>query len=111
VEERVVDGGPGLAEWGRAQVPVWADLVRGRAQVVPQVVEGGAAPEPVAVVDAVDDMELIDTAWSSVAGDSGLPRARLTVSGGKDELRSHYQVQEVGAACVSAALLAASALA
>src|SRR3974390_630953 len=55
VVERVVDGGPGLAESGRAQVPVWADLGRGCAQVVPQVVEGGAPPEPVAVVDAVYD--------------------------------------------------------
>src|SRR5262252_369026 len=55
VEERVVAGDPGLAEPGRAQVPVRADLGRGRPQVVPQVVEGRAAPEPVAVVDAVDD--------------------------------------------------------
>src|SRR5689334_3647959 len=55
VELRVVAGGPGFAETRCAQIPVWADLGRGRAQVMPQVVERGPAPEPVAVVDAVDD--------------------------------------------------------
>src|SRR5262249_47547428 len=53
VEERVVAGDPGPAEPGRAQVPVRADLGRARAQVLPQVVEGRAAPEPVAVIHAV----------------------------------------------------------
>jgi hypothetical protein len=61
--------------------------------------------------DDRDGTELIDSAWWSVAGESGLPRARLTVSGRRNVLRSHHRTQEVGVACVSAALLAASALA
>ena len=55
VEGRVVAGVPGLAQPGSAEVPVGADLARDRAQVVPQVDDRRAPPEPVAVVDAVDD--------------------------------------------------------
>ena len=43
-----------LAQPGRAEVPVGADLAADGPQVVPQVGERGAPPEPVAVVDAVD---------------------------------------------------------
>src|SRR5579863_2104070 len=55
VELRVVPRVPGFAEPRGTQVPVRADLGRGGTQVMPQVVERRAAPEPVAVVDAVDD--------------------------------------------------------
>src|SRR3954447_22527623 len=55
VEGREVPGVPRLAQPRRAQVPVRADLARGGAQVVPEVGDRGPAPEPVAVVDAVDD--------------------------------------------------------
>src|SRR3954452_21646618 len=55
VERRDVAGVPGLAQPGGAQVPIRADLAGDRAQVVPEVDDRGAAPEPVAVVDAVDD--------------------------------------------------------
>src|SRR5262245_37222634 len=55
VEVREVAGVPGPAEPGGAQVPVGADLARDGAQVVPEVDDRGAPPEPVAVVDAVDD--------------------------------------------------------
>src|SRR4051794_20148054 len=55
VEARMVARVPGLPQPGRAQVPVGSDLAGDVAQVVPEVVDGGAPPEPVAVVDAVDD--------------------------------------------------------
>src|SRR3954471_8316754 len=55
VEARVVARVPGLPQSGRAQVPVGSDLAGDVAQVVPEVVEGGAPPEPVAVVYAMDD--------------------------------------------------------
>ena len=55
VEARPVARVPGLAEPRRAQVPVRADLARRRTQVAPEVVDRRATPEPVAVVDAVDD--------------------------------------------------------
>ena len=54
VEGREVARVPGLAESRGAQVPVGADLARHGAQVVPEVDDRRAAPEPVAVVDAVD---------------------------------------------------------
>src|SRR5262249_40211802 len=46
---------PCLAESGRAQVPVRTDLPRHLAQVASEVFDRRAAPEPVAVVDDVDD--------------------------------------------------------
>src|SRR4051794_32249777 len=46
---------PALAQPWRGEVPVGAYLARHRAQVLTQVLEGGTPPEPVAVVDAVDD--------------------------------------------------------
>src|SRR6185437_16326837 len=54
VELREVARVPGFAEPRGAQVPVRADLAGGGAQVAPQVVERRAAPEPVAVIDAVN---------------------------------------------------------
>src|SRR5829696_9972368 len=54
MEGRPVARVPGLAEPAHAEVPVGADLGADRAQVAPEVDERGAAPEPVAVVDAVD---------------------------------------------------------
>src|SRR5580692_9595569 len=55
-----VEGGevaclPGLAQARGAEVPVRAGFAHRHLEVAPQVVERGAAPEPVAVVDAVDD--------------------------------------------------------
>src|SRR5262245_10571599 len=55
VETRQVTRVPGLAESGSAQVPIRADLSRHGAQVASEVLDRRAAPEPVAVVDAVDD--------------------------------------------------------
>src|SRR5215211_7251496 len=55
MEGRPVARVPGLAEAVHAEVPVGADLGADRAQVVPEVEDRGAPPEPVAVVDAVDD--------------------------------------------------------
>src|SRR5262245_34388010 len=54
VEVRKVARVPGLAESGGTQVPVGPDLARHGAKVAAEVLDGGAAPEPVAVVDAVD---------------------------------------------------------
>src|SRR5215213_1343327 len=54
MEGREVARVPRLAQPGGAEVPVRADLARDVAQVVPEVDGRGAAPEPVAVVDAVD---------------------------------------------------------
>ena len=51
---------PRPAQPRRAQIPVRAGLARHGAQVVPEVVEGRAAPEPVAVVDAVDDQSRLE---------------------------------------------------
>jgi crotonobetainyl-CoA:carnitine CoA-transferase CaiB-like acyl-CoA transferase len=57
-------------------------------------------------------MGLIEEAWRAVAGDSdGQVGRALSISGSADALPSPYAVQEVGVACVSAALLAAAALA
>src|SRR5580658_3921860 len=55
VEVREVARVPGFAQPGGAQIPVRADLAGGGAQVTPQLVERRTAPEPVAVVDAVND--------------------------------------------------------
>src|SRR3954465_10144822 len=55
VEGRPVARVPGVAQPGGAEVPVGTDLARHRPQIVPQVDYRGASPEPVAVVDAVDD--------------------------------------------------------
>src|SRR5215210_3543122 len=55
MEGRPVARVPGLAEAAHAEVPVGADLGADRAQVLPEVEERRAAPEPVAVVDTVDD--------------------------------------------------------
>src|SRR6476619_792842 len=46
---------PGLAEPRFAEVPVRADLLTDRPEVLPEVDDGGPSPEPVTVVDAVDD--------------------------------------------------------
>jgi hypothetical protein len=55
VERREVAGVPDLMEAGGAQVPVPAELACHGAQVLAEVLGRRAAPEPVAVVDAVDD--------------------------------------------------------
>src|SRR5271170_3925141 len=55
MEGRQVASVPSLAESGLAQIPVGADLSHRRAQVVPEVGDGRPAPEPIAVIDAVDD--------------------------------------------------------
>src|SRR6266567_6646434 len=60
VELRVVARVPGFAEPGGAQIPVRADLAGGGAQVTPQVVERRAAPEPVTVVDTVNDQPRLE---------------------------------------------------
>src|SRR5258708_6402352 len=44
-----------LGQPGSAEVPVGTDLARNGPQVVVEVIDRRAAPEPVAVVDAVDD--------------------------------------------------------
>jgi hypothetical protein len=54
MEGREVAGIPGLAQPGRAEVPVGADLAAHGPQVVPEIDDRGAPPEPIAVVDAVD---------------------------------------------------------
>ncbi len=46
---------PGVAQPGSGEVPVGTDLARHRPQIVPEVDHRGPAPEPVAVVDAVND--------------------------------------------------------
>src|SRR5215218_8299221 len=55
MEGRPVARVPGLAEGGNAEVPVGADVGADGAQVVPEVIDRGAPPEPVAVVEAMDD--------------------------------------------------------
>src|SRR5580704_2737339 len=55
MECREVAGVPSFAEsWG-AQIPVGADLARHNPQVVPEVDDRRPPPEPIAVIDAVDD--------------------------------------------------------
>jgi len=51
---RKVSGTPGLAQSRRAEIPVRADLTRHYAQVMPKIDDGGAAPEPIAIIDTVD---------------------------------------------------------
>ena len=51
----MVAGVPCFSEPRRIQVPVGTDLARHFAQIVPEVDDGWTTPEPVAVVDAVDD--------------------------------------------------------
>src|SRR5581483_8546155 len=55
VEVGQVAGGPGFAEARLGQVPGGTDLSGDLAQVVPQVVERRPTPEPVPVVDPMDD--------------------------------------------------------
>src|SRR5215468_10323610 len=55
VVHRVVARVPGLPEAGCGQVPVRADLAGHLAEVVAEVLDRRPAPEPVAVVNAVDD--------------------------------------------------------
>src|SRR5215217_8717629 len=55
MEGRPVARVPGIAQSGGAEVPVGADLGGDRPQVVPEVRERGTSPEPIAVVDLVDD--------------------------------------------------------
>src|SRR3954449_10742201 len=55
VEGRPVARVPGVAQPGGAEVPVGTDVARHRPQIVPQVDYRWTPPEPVAVVDAVDD--------------------------------------------------------
>src|ERR1700733_8495975 len=54
VEGRALALLPRLAQPRRVEVPVRADLPGRLAQIVPELREGRASPEPVAVVDAVD---------------------------------------------------------
>src|SRR5215211_2680375 len=60
MEGRPVARVPGIAQSGGAEVPVGADLGGDRPQVVPEVRERGASPEPVAVVDLLDVEVLLD---------------------------------------------------
>ena len=46
---------PSLAESGGAQIPVGPDLARYHPQVAPEVDDRGPAPEPIAVINAVDN--------------------------------------------------------
>ena len=46
---------PGFTQPRGAQIPVRADLARTRPQIVPEVENGWPPPEPIAVVDAVDN--------------------------------------------------------
>src|SRR6202521_5850105 len=54
VETREVPRIPCLAESRSTQIPVWADFTRHSAQVVPEIDDRRTAPEPVAVIDAVN---------------------------------------------------------
>src|SRR5580700_2917279 len=54
VETREVTRIPCLAESRRAQIPVWADFARHGTQIMPKIDDRGTAPEPVAVIDAVN---------------------------------------------------------
>src|SRR5215472_5175139 len=59
-ELRVVARRPRLAQAGSGQLPVRADLPGHLAQVAAQVLDRGPAPEPVAVVHAVDDQARLE---------------------------------------------------
>src|ERR1700735_1961879 len=60
IEGRQVARLPSLAESRSPQIPVGADLARHGAQVVPEVDDGRPAPEPIAVIDAVDDKSRLE---------------------------------------------------
>ena len=53
VETREVTRVPRLAEPRGTQIPVWADFTRHDAQVVPKIAYRWPAPEAVAVIDAL----------------------------------------------------------
>src|SRR5438552_1186433 len=55
VEVRIVARVPRVAQPRSAEVPIGADLARGGAQIAAKIVDRGPSPEPVAVVDAVND--------------------------------------------------------
>src|ERR1700733_3057863 len=55
MECRQVARVPSLAESRSLQIPVGADLARHGPQVAPEVDDRGAPPEPIAVIDAMDD--------------------------------------------------------
>src|SRR5271154_4666872 len=55
MEGRQVARVPSLAESRSLQIPVGADLARHGPQVVPEVDHRRPPPEPIAVIDAVDD--------------------------------------------------------
>src|SRR5271156_91724 len=54
VETREVTRIPCLAESRNTQIPVWADFAGHHAQIVPKIDDRRTAPEPVAVIDAVN---------------------------------------------------------
>src|SRR5580658_5337703 len=54
VETRVVTRIPRLTEPRRTQIPVRPDFARRYAQIAPKIGDGRTAPEPVAVIEAVD---------------------------------------------------------
>ncbi len=60
MEGRQVARVPGLAKPRSAQIPVGADLARHGPQVVPEVHDRGSAPEPITVLDAVDDKSRLE---------------------------------------------------
>src|SRR5437879_5988694 len=55
IERRAVARLPRLAEAWRSQIPIGADLPCHLAKVPTKVLERRSAPEPIAVVDTVDD--------------------------------------------------------
>src|SRR5690348_1455807 len=55
MERRYVAGIPGFAEAGSAEIPVRANFPGHCAQVVPEVRERRPSPEPIPVIDAVND--------------------------------------------------------
>src|SRR6478735_3005141 len=55
VECRAVAGLPGFAKSRGAEIPIRPNLARHSAKVLAEVLDRGSTPEPVAVIDAVDD--------------------------------------------------------
>ena len=55
MEARVITGIPCIAESRGAQIPVWADFARHDAQIVPKIDDRWTSPEPITVINAVDD--------------------------------------------------------
>src|SRR4029453_16673978 len=55
VERGAVAGIPGLAKSRCAEIPIWPNLARDGPQVLAEFLNRGPAPEPIPVVDAVDD--------------------------------------------------------